>query len=583
MTGADARRSGGRPIRRRPDRTEMASALPGDLHPVVRRVLAARSVTPHQLRLALPQLLPVHDLPGVTAAAERLVLARQRQERVLVIGDFDADGATATALAVTCLRAFGYSSPGFLVPDRFTLGYGLSPGVAELAAARSPSVLLTVDNGITSLDGIRRARELGMAVVVSDHHLPGGELPVAEAIVNPNLDGSSFASPALCGVGVAFYLMAATGRRLAELKLVPAEVARDAVKACLDLVALGTVADLVPLDFNNRILVNEGLRRIRAGRSRPGVEALFRVAGREPSRARAGDLGFAVAPRLNAAGRLTDMTLGIDCLLAPDPVAATASATRLDALNRERRALQERMQAEAESHLAGLDDALDGAAASACLFDERWHPGVVGLVASRIRELTGRPAIALARAAEPGLLRGSARSVEGLHVRDLIANAVARLPGSDIRFGGHAMAAGLTIAEDDLPAFQAAFGAELNRACSDAGAGDIVWTDGELAPVDLDLALAEALVDAGPWGQAFPEPLFDNRFIVQEQRVVGERHLRLRVRHADGGPVLDAIAFDREPLARTAGAAARLVYRLDVNHYRDTRTAQLVVEHLECV
>lgn len=583
MRSRAAQQAGQPDIRCRPARAQFADALPSDLHPIVRRVLAAREVTPGQLRPGLSQLLPVGDLPGVAAAAERLASARVRGERVLIIGDFDADGATATALAMACLRAFGFAEPGFLVPDRFTLGYGLSPGIAELAAARKPGLLLTVDNGITSFDGIRRARALGMEVLVTDHHLAGAELPEAALIVNPNLPGSTFGSPALCGVGVAFYLMAATGRRLAELDLVPADVARDAVTACLDLVALGTVADLVPLDFNNRILVAEGLRRIRSGRTRPGVEALFRVAGRDPALARSSDLGFAIAPRLNAAGRLTDMTLGIECLLAQDAATARGQAAQLDALNAERRALQDRMQGEAQALLADLSGSAVASGGAACLFDERWHPGIVGLVASRIREITGEPAIAFARATEPGLLRGSARSVEGIHVRDLIANAVAQLPARDIRYGGHAMAAGLTIAEVDLPAFQCAFAAELERVRDPLGGGNVVWTDGGLEPGELQLGVAEVLAAAGPWGQAFPEPLFDNLFTVREQRVVGEKHLKLRVQHRDGGAVVDAMAFRRAPLSGPRNAPARLVYRLDVNHYRDERTAQLVVEHLECV
>ena len=558
-------------------------ALPPELHPVLRRVLAARQVMPAQLQPALAQLLPVAGLPGVAAAAERLVAARSSGERVLVIGDFDADGATATALAMTCLRAFGFADPGFLVPDRFTLGYGLSVGIVELAAARRPALLLTVDNGITSFEGVRRARELGMEVLITDHHLAGPELPATALIVNPNLPGSSFGSPALCGVGVAFYLMAATGRRLAELGLVSADLARETVTACLDLVALGTVADLVPLDFNNRILVAEGIRRIRAGRTRPGIEALFRVAGRTPAVARSSDLGFAIAPRLNAAGRLTDMTLGIECLLAADDGTARGCATQLDALNTERRALQDRMQAEAQVQLAGLSEAAIGSGGACCLFDERWHPGIVGLVASRIRELTGEPALAFARATEPGMLRGSARSVEGVHIRDVIANAVARIPGLDIRYGGHAMAAGLTLAEADLAVFHRAVATELARVRDPQGGGGTVWTDGGLEPDQIHLDVAEILAASGPWGQAFPEPLFDNLFTVREQRVVGEKHLKLRVAHPDGGPVFDAIVFRHAPLAGGRNAPARLLYRLDVNHYRDTRTAQLVVEHLECV
>ncbi|MEO7387136.1 MAG: single-stranded-DNA-specific exonuclease RecJ [Gammaproteobacteria bacterium] len=557
--------------------------MPPDLPPVLRRVLAARQVTPGQLRPGLALLLPIGDLTGVSAAAERLTTARERGERILIIGDFDADGATATALVLTCLRRFGFTEPGFLVPHRFTLGYGLSPGIAELAAARRPDLLLTVDNGITSFDGIRRARELGMEVLVTDHHLPGAELPDAAIIVNPNLTGSTFGSPALCGVGVAFYLMAATGRRLADAGILEPGLAREVVTDCLDLVALGTVADLVPLDFNNRILVSEGLRRIRAGRTRPGIGALFRAAGRDPALARSGDLGFAIAPRLNAAGRLTDMTLGIECLLAVNEATARGPAAQLDALNVERRALQDRMQDEAADLLEELSEAAIGAGGATCLFDERWHPGIVGLVANRVREITGEPAIAFARASEPGMLRGSARSVEGIHVRDAIANAVARLPGGDIRYGGHAMAAGLTIPEASLPAFQRAFGQEIGRVREPMASAGIVWTDGGLAPDELQIGIAEALAAAGPWGQSFPEPLFDNEFTLLTQRVVGEKHLKLRVQLREGGPALDAIAFRRPPLPEPLGAPVRLIYRLDVNHYRDARTAQLVVEHLDCV
>lgn len=554
---------------------------PPQLHPVVRRVLAARRVGQGQLDPVLGKLVPVQELPGVVPAAERLVQARERGERILVIGDFDADGATATALSIACLRRFGFADPGFLVPDRFALGYGLSPGVVELAVQRRPSLLLTVDNGITSLEGVERARQLGLEVLITDHHLAGDTLPGEALIVNPNLPGSTFASPALCGVGVAFYVMAATGRLLAERGLVSSALARDAVTDCLDLVALGTVADLVPLDFNNRILVGEGLRRIRAGRTRPGIQALFQVARRDPALARASDLGFSVAPRLNAAGRLDDMSIGIACLLAGGPGEARQLAVRLDALNRERRELQERMQGEAELMLGELPRADDPG--SACLFDERWHPGIVGLVASRVRELTGAPAIAFARAAESGLLRGSARSVDGLHIRDLIAAALADLPEVPARFGGHAMAAGLTLPESHLPAFRQAFASVLERAWDPEAGRDVVLTDGSLEPGDLHLGLAEALAAAGPWGQGFPEPLFDNHFLLHGQRVIGEAHLKMRVQHADGGPVMDAVAFGQAPLAANEGARLRLVYRLDVNQFRESRTAQLVVEYLDCV
>ena len=565
-------------VRVRSAAESVSAALPVGLHPVLRRVLAARQVSAAQLQPQLAQLIPVSSLPGVQAAAERLVIARQRGERVLVIGDFDVDGATAAALSVSCLRAFGFTAPDFLVPDRFRYGYGLSPAIAELAATRRPTLLMTVDNGITSLEGVRRARELGMEVLITDHHLAGPVLPDEALIVNPNLPGSVFGSPALCGVGVAFYLLAATGKRLAGLGIIPADLARDAVTDCLDLVALGTVADLVPLDFNNRILVAEGLRRMRAGRTRPGIAALFRVAGRDMELARSADLGFAIAPRLNAAGRLEDMTIGIDCLLAADAATAQVLAARLNALNTERRALQQQMQGEAEALLNDVGARLGAVEAAVCLFDESWHPGIVGLVANRLKDLTGRPAIAFARCTETGMLRGSARSVEGLHVRDAMAAALTTMSGPAVRFGGHAMAAGITLAEADLDSFRSAFAAEVGRLRDISGSDDSLWADGALAAEDLQLDLAEILAAAGPWGQGFPEPLFDNVFTLYEQRVIGEKHLRMRVRHPDGGPLLDAVAFNQAPLDSARNAPVRLVYRLDVNTWRQSRTVQLVVE-----
>lgn len=558
------------------------AALPGHLHPVVRRVLAARQVPPAELEPVLAKLIPVSELPGIGPAVDRLARARRGDERVLVLGDFDADGATATALCITCLRVFGFREPAYLVPNRFEYGYGLSPAIAELAAKSAPAVLMTVDNGITSLEGVRRAAELSMEVLVTDHHLAGPELPAPALLVGPNLPGLAFASPALCGVGVAFYLMAALGRRLADEGLVDAAESRAAVADCLDLVALGTVADLVPLDFNNRILVEEGLRRIRAGRHRPGIAALFQVANREAGTARAADLGFSIAPRLNAAGRLTDMGVGIECLLAPDAGRAAALAASLDALNSERRELQARMQGEAELHLEALAGGADGSEPVVCLFDERWHQGVVGLVANRLRELSGRPAVAFARAGEPGWLRGSARSVPGVHLRDAIAEAVDALAGVPVRFGGHAMAAGLSLPEEFLADFRGALGAAVARRRDPAAAGDILWTDGALDAGDFTLATADALGAAGPWGQGFPEPLFDNEFEVTGQRVMAGRHLRLDLREPGAGASLEAVAFGQPPLDLPPGRTVRLIYRLDANSFRGTRRLQLVVERVVC-
>ncbi|MBL8225945.1 MAG: single-stranded-DNA-specific exonuclease RecJ [Chromatiales bacterium] len=567
-----------RPVRRREATPAALASLPAGLHPVLRRVLAARHVTPAELEPSLPRLIPVGTLPGIDAAVERLMRARADGERVVIVGDFDADGATATALMVRCLRAFGYGRVGFLVPDRLRFGYGLSPGVAEVAAVGGPGLLVTVDNGIASVEGVARAAALGLDVVVTDHHLPGTTLPAAAAITGPTVPGTTFASPSLCGVGVAFYVLAALGRALAAAGLCSAEVARRAVTAGLDLVALGTVADVVALDFNNRILVAEGLRRIRSGRCSPGIAALFAVAGRDTAAATAADLGFAIAPRLNAAGRLADMTVGVQCLLADDPARARTLAAQLHALNAERRELQARTEAEALAllgDLAELPRALDNAAVT--LFDESWHPGIVGLVAGRLRERSGRPAVAFARDPGSGMLRGSARSVPGVHIRDCIAAALREVSDGAVRFGGHAMAAGLTLPEALLPGFRAALSAEVHRYDEVIAAGDAVWTDGPLDAADLTPEFAEVLAAAGPWGSAFPEPLFDNTFEVLREGVVGGSHLRLTVRHPGGGDPVGAIAFGmaaRSPLPREA----RLVYRLEVDRWRQRRAAQLVVE-----
>ena len=555
-------------------------SLPDTLDPVLRRVYAARQVQPDEINVSLSGLLPVGGLGGTAGAAQVLADARAAQAGIVVVGDYDADGATATALTVTALRAMGFARVSYLVPNRFELGYGLSPGVVDLASARRPDIIITVDNGITSLDGVARAQSLGIGVVITDHHLPGAVLPNACAIVNPNLAGEAFASKALCGVGVAFYLMAALGRELGRRHLADHEACRRAVADGLDLVALGTVADLVPLDHNNRVLVSEGLRRIRSGRIRPGLKALFGVAGRDYRLARSADLGFAVAPRLNAAGRLTDMSLGIDCLLAPDEAMARAAAARLDALNLERQALQARMQAEAEDRLGVIDTATLGESQPAvCLFDPAWHEGIVGLVASRVKERTGRPAVAFAPAAEPGFLKGSARSVDGIHIRDVFATIAARGGVEGLVFGGHAMAAGLRLPVSQLDNFRAALFTEMDRQLAAIEPGRILWTDGALRADQLQLALAEELLVAGPWGQGFPEPLFDNEFAVLDQRVLKDAHLRLSLRHVDGGEPVEAIAF-RE--TRLLPSRARMIYRLGVNDFGGRRRRQLVVEHIQC-
>jgi len=570
-------------IRRRETPDASLAELPGELHPVLRRVYAARHVGFDQLRPSLSDLIPVGRLAGAAPAAQRLIDARDRGERILILGDFDADGATATALCVSCMRALGFPDVVYVVPNRIEFGYGLSPAIADHAAALKPDLIVTVDNGVSSIEGVRRARELGIDVVVTDHHLPGAQLPDAACIVNPNLADEPFPSKCLAGVGVAFYLMASVSRMLAERGAVDASAGRAAVADALDLVALGTVADLVPLDFNNRILVSEGLARMRAGRTRPGIRALFDVAGRNLASARSSDLAFAIAPRLNAAGRLTDMKTGIECLLADDAGTARALAAQLDRINVERRELQARMETEARRHVDALRAGLDDDHADAyCLFDAGWHEGVVGLVASRVKDQVNRPVVAFADADEPGMLKGSARSVEGIHIRDVLDAVATGHPGLVPKFGGHAMAAGLSLRAEDLGRFRSAFEAEVSRFAEVLAEPDVIWTDGVLTADDTQIELAEELSDAGPWGQGFPEPVFENRLELVDCKLLKERHLKLRVCHPGDSRILDAIAFNQAELPELGpDASLRVVYRLDVNEFRNRRTAQLVVEHMQ--
>ena len=554
--------------------------LGAGLHPVLQRVYAARGVrSASELNTSLERLLPVRTLDGVFAAAELLI--RHRQGRILVIGDFDADGATSTALMVRALRAWGFSAVDFLVPNRFEFGYGLTPEIVALAAERSPTLIVTVDNGISSIAGVAAARERGIDVLVTDHHLPGEQLPPANVIVNPNAPGSQFASRSLAGVGVAFYVLAAVRRRLDEEGLTPPRA--PGVAEYLDLVALGTVADLVPLDANNRILVAQGLRRICAGRCVAGIRALLNVAGRGMDLT-AADLAFAVAPRLNAAGRMDDMTIGIQCLLADEPAVALALAARLDQLNRERRAVEARMQAEALAAVRRLDETGPNALqrAGVCLYDESWHQGVVGLVASRVKERLRRPVVAFARAGDD-TLRGSARSVAGVHIRDVLDAIAVRHPDLITRFGGHAMAAGLTLEPDKLDRFARAFDEEVARWMDSSRGGDWIETDGELAVHEIALETASALRAGGPWGQSFPEPCFDGVFAIRNARVVGDRHLKMWVEVPRTGRAFDAIAFNHiedDRGAELPQGQVQLVYRLDINEYQGERRLQLLVDHV---
>ena len=569
-------------IRRRPPGPALDFAP--ELHPVLRRVYAARGIAQaDDLDLSLDRLLPVRALDHVERAAE--LLAAHRSGRVLIVGDFDADGATGSALFVRALRALKFAHVDFLVPNRFLFGYGLTPGIVALAAERAPSLIVTVDNGVSSIEGVEAARAFGIPVLVTDHHLPGGALPPAEVIVNPNLADSTFPSRALAGVGVAFYVVAALAHTLGEKEWKPSDL--------LDLVALGTVADLVPLDRNNRVLVAQGLRRSRAGRCVPGIRALVESAGRRLEQLSAADLGYLIAPRLNAAGRLTDMSIGIACLLAEEPDRAAALAAQLTRLNDERREIEQRMQSEAIELAAAVRfDESGSETLGVCLFDEGWHQGVVGLVAGRLKDRLHRPVIAFARA-DGGMLRGSARSIAGIHIRDVLDGIATRHPGLIEKFGGHAMAAGMSLPESNLEPFRAAFAAEVAaRAGADILRG-VIHSDGELLPGEMCIATARILKQAGPWGQGFPEPVFDGGFIVADARVVGGRHLKLLLREAPGAGVdagarcVDAIAFGYADAAASPavqirpGAAVELAYRLEINEYNGAESVQLNCQHLD--
>ena len=553
--------------------------LGGDLHPVLERVYAARGVrSAADLDTSLARLLPVGTLEGIAAAVD-LLLQHRTAGRVLIIGDFDADGATSSALMVRALRSFGFAV-GFLVPNRFQFGYGLTPGIVSLAAARAPTLIVTVDNGISSNAGVAAARARGIDVLITDHHLPGVLLPDANVIVNPNLGGSRFGSRALAGVGVAFYVMAALARRLEQAGL----PATGGAAQLLDLVALGTVADLVPLDANNRVLVAQGLKRIRAGRCVAGIRALLAIAGRPAHELTASDLAFGVAPRLNAAGRLDDMSIGIQCLLEDDLATAEPLAARLDELNRERRSIEARMQQVALGAVRRLADPGPGALhrSGVCLFDESWHQGVVGLVASRVKDRLRRPVIAFALA-DRASLRGSARSVAGIHIRDVLDSIATRHPDLIERFGGHAMAAGVSLERAKLDRFARAFDEEVARWTAGAPAADTIETDGELAPAEIALDTAQALRAGGPWGQAFPEPCFDGLFSIRSARVIAERHVKMWVEVPASGRAFDAMAFNHlEEGAQFVppSGLAQLVYRLEVNEYQGERRLQLLIDHL---
>jgi single-stranded-DNA-specific exonuclease len=551
------------------------------LPPVLQRVYAARHITSAgELEYTLDRLQTPEQLGGLADAVALLAEAITTGQRLLIVGDFDADGATSCALCMRALRNLGASEVHYLVPNRFEYGYGLTPEIVEVAAQLQPDLIITVDNGISSVAGVDAARAHGIKVLITDHHLAGEQLPQADAIVNPNLPGDTFPSKHLAGVGVAFYLMLALRAELRRRDWFAQQALPEPnLGQLLDLVALGTVADVVPLDHNNRILVQQGLQRIRAGRCVPGIRALLEAGRRSPARCVATDLGFAVGPRLNAAGRLDDMSLGIECLLADSESAARGMAAQLDGLNRERREIEADMQTQALGAIRELHLDAERLPTGLCLFDPDWHQGVIGILAARIKERFYRPVIAFARS-DTGELKGSARSVTGLHIRDALDAVAAQHPGLITRFGGHAMAAGLSLDEAKFDAFAAAFDAEVTRVLPEDALENVIYSDGSLSAAELTLDTARVLRDAGPWGQGFPAPLFDGRFAVLEQRVVGENHLKMQLRPVDGTGRIDAIAFNRPLLPETC-TEAHMAYRLDVNEFRGVESAQLIVEHIE--
>lgn len=558
-------------------------SLPG-IPPLLQRLYALRGIkNPEQLDLSLKKLPDPNLLSGMEAMTDVLADAISDQKKVLVIGDYDADGATATATALLGLRALGLRQIDYLVPNRFEYGYGLTPEIVGLASERKPDILLTVDNGISSHEGVEAARSRGFQILITDHHLPGADLPNADAIVNPNLQGDTFPSKALSGVGVLFYVLLGLRQKLRNRGLfTPEGNPEPQLGKLLDLVALGTVADVVALDQTNRILVSQGLKRIQAGQAQPGIRTLIEIAGKNAAELSAQDLGFTVGPRLNAAGRLDDMALGIECLLASTEDRARPMAEALSNLNQERRVIEQQMRQEALQQTENLKHLSDESPVI-CLFEDSWHQGVVGIVASRIKDRTHKPVIAFAvNEMNPSELKGSARSVTGVHIRDVLADVATRHPDLITRYGGHALAAGLSLPRSMLPRFTEVIQEEMRRRGDDKATGVALHTDGRLTFGDLSLKTAELLHQAGPWGQGFPEPLFDGHFEVLDVRIVGERHLKLTLRAEEGADSIDAIAFNIDnPGAWLRCRTLRIAYRLDINRYRGRKSAQLRIEYME--
>ncbi len=560
------------------------TSLPTDLHPVLKRVYASRGIeSAEQLSYSLEKLHPFTTLKDIDKAARILAEAIEYQKYILIVSDYDADGATACALGIRGLTAMGAAHVEYLVPDRFKHGYGLSPVVVDLAMDLNPDIIITVDNGISSIEGVARARAHGVDVVITDHHLPGNELPDASAIVNPNQPGDTFPSKAIAGVGVMFYLLAALRAELRERNWFESQGIKEPNLATyLDLVALGTVADVVPLDYNNRILVSYGIGLIRTGKSVPGIQALIKVAGKKHAGLVASDLGFSIGPRLNAAGRLSDMSLGIECLIGNDMNTCHGMAAELDELNKERKDIQEEMHQQALQFLSSVGKLeKQSAEHGICLFNPEWHQGVIGILASKIKDKLQRPVIIFARD-EDGSIKGSARSIAGVHIRDILDRLATTEPGLIMTFGGHAMAAGLTIAETELERFSILFNELIKEHIIAYGLDSDIYTDGCLPAEVINLETAELIRNSGPWGQGFPEPVFDGTFVVIDKKIVGENHLKLRVKDRDYNRQFDAIAFNTTHRAWPGDVTdLNLIYKIDVNEYMGRKTAQLIIEYIE--
>ncbi|MES2203810.1 MAG: single-stranded-DNA-specific exonuclease RecJ [Pseudomonadota bacterium] len=555
------------------------------LHPVVDRVLRSRGIlSVEEVDYALQHLLPFHALSQVDAAARCLADALAKQEKILIVGDFDADGATSTALSVRVLKAFGAKQVEFLVPNRFNFGYGLTPELVEVAKTMRPNLIMTVDNGISSIAGVAAAKAVGIKVLITDHHLSPPVLPDADVIVNPNQHNDVFESKALAGVGVVFYVMLALRAELRTRDWFSQQsIVEPNLAQYLDIVALGTVADVVPLDRNNRILVAQGLKRIRAGKCVPGIAALLSIAKKIPKNLHAQDLGFLIGPRLNAAGRMDDMSLGIECLITDDPARAMFLAQQLDEFNRERKLVEQEMQLQALNTLKKITlGAAKTLPLGLCLFDETWHQGVIGILASRIKDKAHRPVIAFAKENET-IIKGSARSIPGVHIRDILVEVDTCYPNLIIKFGGHAMAAGLSLLESNLKAFSEAFNAVLAKHVTQNMLEKIVETDGELTHDDFTLRFAEILQEQGPWGQQFPEPIFDGRFNVIDENILAGKYLKFTLSPENKDQLIEAVAFniDIEQWPMQRCEVAHVVYRLDINEFRERRKLQLIIEQIE--